>query len=290
MKKEKQEKQKKTKKKRKWSTIIFLSVFFIGLIVMLYPSISNYWNMRSQSKAIVDYEKMLENIPKKDYAEYFSKAEEYNKKLSELKLPLIEHEKVEGYFDLLNLTDTGMMGYVTIEKINVELPLYHGTDDDVLSIAVGHIQGTSLPVGGAGTHTVVSAHRGLPSATLFTNLDKLELGDTFRITVLDRVLTYQVDKIQTVNPDDTSALLIEEGEDLCTLLTCTPYGINTHRLLVRGVRIETIEHKTIYVTSDAYRIDSLIVTPIVALPILFTLIMIVFFKPVQKSQNGEDLE
>lgn len=290
MKKENQEKPKKTKKKRKWSTIIFLSVFFIGLLVMLYPSISNYWNMRSQSKAIVDYEKMLENIPKKDYAEYFAKAEEYNNELKKLPLPLIEHEKVEGYFDLLNLTDTGMMGYVTIEKINVELPLYHGTDDDVLSIAVGHIQGTSLPVGGAGTHAVVSAHRGLPSATLFTHLDKLELGDTFRITVLDRVLTYQVDKIQTVNPDDTSALLIEEGEDLCTLLTCTPYGINTHRLLVRGVRIETIEHKTIYVTSDAYRIDSLIVTPIVALPILFTLILIVFFKPVQKSQNGEDLE
>ena len=290
MKQEKKEKAKKTKKKRKWSTIIFLSVFFIGLLVMLYPTISNYWNMRSQSKAIVDYEKMLESIPKKDYAKYFSDAEEYNKNLSELQLPLIEHEKLDGYFDLLNLTNTGMMGYVTIEKINVELPLYHGTDDDVLSIAVGHIQGTSLPVGGAGTHAVVSAHRGLPSATLFTNLDKLELGDTFRITVLDRVLTYQVDKIQTVNPDDTSALLVEEGEDLCTLLTCTPSGINTHRLLVRGVRIETIEHKTIYVTSDAYRIDSLIVTPIVALPILFTLIMIVFFKPVQKSQNGEDLE
>jgi sortase A len=221
---------------------------------------------------------------------YFSDAEEYNEKLKKLPIPLLEHENVEGYWDILNLSGTGMMGYVSIEKINVELPLYHGTDDDVLSVAVGHIQGTSFPVGGLGTHSVVSAHRGLPSSTLFTHLDKLEIGDTFTITILDRVFTYQVDKIQTVSPSDTSALAIEDNADYCTLLTCTPYGINTHRLLVRGVRIETVEHKTIYVTSDAYQIDSLIVTPVVALPILFTLMMIVLFKPVEKSKNGEDLE
>lgn len=278
------------KKKHKWSTFILLSIFFIGLSVMLYPAISNYWNSKTQSKAIVDYEKMLESIPKEDYTKFFVEADDYNRKLAELKHPLIEYGKIDGYFDTLNLTGTGMMGYVTIEKINVELPLYHGTDDDVLSVAVGHIQGTSLPVGGNTTHSVVSAHRGLPSATLFTNLDKMELGDTFKITVLDRIFTYQVDSIKTIDPTNVSDLAIEENEDYCTLLTCTPYGINTHRLIVRGKRIETIEQKTIYIKSDAYQIDSLIVTPIVALPILFTLMMIVLFKPVKKEKSGDDLD
>ncbi len=277
------------KKKHKWSTFILLLIFFIGLSVMLYPAISSYWNSRTQSKAIIDYEKMLESIPKEDYTELFARADEYNKKLSELNHPLIEYGKIDGYFEILDLTGTGMMGYVAIEKINVELPLYHGTDDDVLSVAVGHIQGTSFPVGGKNVHAVVSAHRGLPSATLFTHLDRLEIGDTFKITVLDRVLTYQVDSVKTINPDDVSALEIEENEDYCTLLTCTPYGINTHRLIVRGKRIETVEQKTIYITSDAYQIDSLIVTPIVALPILFTLMMIVLFKPVKKETSGDDL-
>ncbi len=277
------------KKKHKWSTFILLLIFFIGLSVMLYPAISSYWNSRTQSKAIIDYEKMLENIPKEDYTELFARADEYNKKLSELNHPLIEYGKIDGYFEILDLTGTGMMGYVAIEKINVELPLYHGTDDDVLSVAVGHIQGTSFPIGGTNVHAVVSAHRGLPSATLFTHLDRLEIGDTFKITVLDRVLTYQVDSVKTINPDDVSALEIEENEDYCTLLTCTPYGINTHRLIVRGKRIETVEQKTIYITSDAYQIDSLIVTPIVALPILFTLMMIVLFKPVKKETSGDDL-
>ncbi len=278
------------KKKHKWSTFILLSIFFIGLSVMLYPAISNYWNSKTQSKAIVDYEKMLESIPEADYTKFFAEADEYNRKLAELKHPLIEYGKIDGYFDTLNLTGTGMMGYVTIEKINVELPLYHGTDDDVLSVAAGHIQGTSLPVGGNTTHSVASAHRGLPSATLFTNLDKMELGDTFKITVLDRIFTYQVDSIKTIDPTNVSDLAIEENEDYCTLLTCTPYGINTHRLIVRGKRIETIEQKTIYIKSDAYQIDSLIVTPIVALPILFTLMMIVLFKPVKKEKSGDDLD
>ncbi len=278
------------KKKHKWSTFILLSIFFIGLSVMLYPAISNYWNSKTQSKAIVDYEKMLESIPKEDYTKFLVEADDYNRKLAELKHPLIEYGKIDGYFDTLNLTGTGMMGYVTIEKINVELPLYHGTDDDVLSVAVGHIQGTSLPVGGNTTHSVVSAHRGLPSATLFTNLDKMELGDTFKITVLDKIFTYQVDSIKTIDPTNVSDLAIEENEDYCTLLTCTPYGINTHRLIVRGKRIETIEQKTIYIKSDAYQIDSLIVTPIVALPILFTLMMIVLFKPVKKEKSGDDLD
>jgi len=181
------------------------------------------------------------------------------------------------------------MGYITIDKIGLELPVYHGTDDDILSHAVGHLEGTSFPVGGVGTHAVVSAHRGLPSATLFTNLDHLELGDTFQFTILDRTITYQVDQIKTVDPSNSEDLTIEADGEYCTLLTCTPYGINTHRLLVRGTKTDNIQQKTIYITSDAYQIDSLIVTPIVALPMLFILMMIVLFKPVKKDDLGDDL-
>lgn len=183
-----------------------------------------------------------------------------------------------------------MIGYLTIDVIGLELPVYHGTDDDILSHAVGHLEGTSIFVGGIGTHSVVSAHRGLPTATLFTNLDHLEIGDTFQFTILDRKITYQVDQIKTVEPNDTSDLHIEADKDICTLLTCTPYGINTHRLLVRGSRIETKDQKTIFVTSDAHQIEPLIVTPIVALPILLTLIIIVLFKPVKKDDLGDEFD
>ncbi len=278
------------KKKNKWSTFVLLFMFFIGFSVMLYPTISNYWNSRTQSKAIVDYEKMLESIPKEDYSKLFFRAEEYNKKLLRLNFPLLEYNKLDGYFDILDISGTGMLGYITVDVIGLELPVYHGTSDDVLSHAVGHLQGTSMPVGGKGTHCVVSAHRGLPTAVLFTNLDHLEIGDTFKFTILDRVITYQVDRITTVDPTDTAELVIDANEDRCTLLTCTPYGINTHRLLVRGTRIETIEQKTIYITSDAQQIEPLIVTPIVALPILFVLMMIVLFKPVKKDVIGDDFE
>lgn len=278
------------KKKNKWSTCILLFVFFIGLSVTVYPAVSSYWNSRTQSQAIVDYEAMLEAIPKEDYTAVFEKAEAYNDALRNLDFPLLDYARAEGYEELLDVSGTGMMGYLTIDKIGLELPLYHGTDDDVLSIAVGHLQGSSLPVGGAGTHAVVSAHRGLPTATLFTNLDHLEIGDVFSFTILDRTLTYRVDQIKTVDPSDTSDLHIEADEDLCTLLTCTPYGINTQRLLVRGSRIQTTEQKKLYITSDAYRIAPLIVTPIVALPLLFTLMMVVLFKPVKKDDLGEDLE
>lgn len=278
------------KKKRKWSTFFLLMFFFIGLSVMLYPSLSNYWNSKTQSEAIVDYEKMLASIAPEDYSKIFAEAENYNKKLAELDFPFLEYKNIGGYNDILDLTGTGMMGYITIDVIGIELPLYHGTDDNVLSVAVGHVEGSSLPVGGKSTHVTLSAHRGLPTATLFTNLDKMEIGDTFKLTVLDRTLTYQVDQIKTVMPEDASDLVIESGEDYCTLLTCTPYGINTHRLLVRGRRIETIEEKTIYIKSDAHRIDALIVTPIVALPILFTLMIIILVKPIKKDDLGDDTE
>lgn len=278
------------KKKSKWSTFILLLTFFVGLSVMLYPAISNYWNQRTQSQAIIDYAQMLENIPKADYTQHFAQADTYNVQLAALEIPLVQYEQVPGYFETLDLGGTGMMGYIAIEKIGLELPLYHGTSDQVLSHAAGHLQGTSLPSGGMGTHSVISAHRGLPTALLFTKLDHMELGDTFTISILDRILTYQVDKITVVEPSDAKDLRIEADRDYCTLLTCTPYGINTQRLLVRGSRIETVEKKTIFITSDAYLIDSLIVTPVVALPILFVLMMIVLFKPVKKDVLGDDLE
>ena len=277
------------KKKHKWPTFILLLFFVIGLSVMLYPAISNYWNSRTQSQAIVDYEQMLASISKEDYSKVFAKADEYNKNLTSLDFPLLEHEQAGDYFEVLDISGTGMMGYISIDAIGVELPVYHTTDDDVLSIAVGHLQGTSFPVGGEGTHSVVSAHRGLPTATLFTNLDHLEIGDVFEFTILDRTITYQVDQIKTVDPTDTSDLHIDLEKDQCTLLTCTPYGINTHRLLVRGTRIETVEHNTLYITSDAHQIEPLIVTPVVAIPILITLMMIVLFKPVKKDDLGDDL-
>ncbi|MEE1281459.1 MAG: class C sortase [Acutalibacteraceae bacterium] len=276
------------KKKNKWSTFILLLVFFIGLSVMLYPAISSYWNTKTQSEAIVDYEKMIENMKPEDYTKIFEEADNYNTQLRQLNYPLLEYDKIEGYLNILDVTGTGMIGYLSIDVIGLQIPVYHTTNDNVLSIAAGHLEGSSLPIGGNGTHSVFSAHRGLPTATLFTNLDHLEIGDTFEFSVLDRTLTYQVDQIKTVDPTDTADLHIEGNCDYVTLLTCTPYGINTHRLLVRGKRIETISEKTITIKSDAHRIDPLIITPIVAMPILLTLMIIVLLKPVKKDALEDD--
>ena len=275
------------KKKNKGSTLVLLLLFFIGLSVLLYPSVSNYWNKRTQSETIIDYETMLEQTPKADYTAQFDAASAYNDALYRLSFPLLEYASLTDYDEILNVNGNGMMGYVTISKIGVELPLYHVTDSTVLNVAIGHLEGSSLPVGGESTHAVLSAHRGLPSARLFTDLDRLEVGDVFTVTVLDRVCTYEVDQIRIVQPDDVGELQIVPGKDYCTLLTCTPYGINTERLLVRGVRIETQSHSVIRIISDGYRIDTLIVTPIVALPMLVVLMLIVLFKPV-KRKNWED--
>ena len=201
---------------------------------------------------------------------------------------LIIYEKLSGYDELINVNNTGMMGYISINKIKVEIPIYHTTDKDVLNVAVGHLEGSSLPVGGKGSHSVLSAHRGLPSAKLFTDLNKIEVGDVFEITVLDKKLTYQVDQIRVVEPNDVTELRINENEDYVTLMTCTPYGINSHRLLVRGTRIENISDKKIYVTTEAFRISNLIVAPIVASPIIMVLLLIVAFQPVDKGISIEE--
>ena len=270
-------------------TWILLISFFIGLSVLLYPSISSYWNDKHSTKAIVDYEALLKNYNPEDYSQLFEAADEYNQRLLTLDHPFQDHVNLPEYWDVLDVSGDGMIGYVSIPKIGQELPLYHGTSDAVLATAVGHFQGTSLPVGGESTHSVVSAHRGLPTAVLFTYLDRMEIGDTFSFTILDRVITYEVDQIRIVDPDDLSLVQIVEGGDYCTLLTCTPYGINTQRLLVRGHQVDASQSRYIYISNEAYRIEPLIVMPMVALPIIFVLLMYVMFAPVKKETLGEDM-
>lgn len=273
-------------KKRK-TTFILVLFFFIGLLILTYPMISDYFNQKTQSRVITNYESLLNNIDKKDYTDEFNKAYDYNNKLAHLSNPLLTYDTLNNYNEILNVNLNGMIGYITIDKIKVELPIYHGTSKEVLSSSVGHIEGTSLPVGGSYTNSVLSAHRGLPSSKLFTDLDKLEIGDTFTITVLDKVLTYEVDKIVIVKPDEVEELKIDEN-DYVILSTCTPYGINTHRLLVRGKRIENITIKKKYITTEAFKIDNLIVTPLVAIPIILILLLIIVFKPVQKPKINID--
>lgn len=273
-------------KKRK-TTFILVLFFFIGILILTYPMISDYFNQKTQSRVITNYESLLDNVYKKDYTDEFNKAYDYNNKLAHLSNPLLTYDTLNNYNEILNVNLNGMIGYITIDKIKVELPIYHGTSKEVLSSSVGHIEGTSLPVGGSYTNSVLSAHRGLPSSKLFTDLDKLEIGDTFTITVLDKVLTYEVDKIVIVKPDEVEELKIDEN-DYVILSTCTPYGINTHRLLVRGKRIENINIKKKYITTEAFKIDNLIVTPLVAIPIILILLLIIVFKPVQKTKLNID--
>lgn len=265
-------------------TLVLLVVFFVGLSVLLYPSVSQYWNARVQSRAVMDYDRMMQAMSTEDFAEELEKAYDYNRRLAALPFPMVDYRPLtKQYEEAANVIDTGMMGYIAIDKLQVEIPIYHGTTDMVLNSAVGHFEGTSLPVGGESTHSVLMAHRGLPHAKLFTDLDKMQMGDTFTINILGEVLTYEVVQIKVVEPTEIEDLQIVEGEDYCTLVTCTPYGINSHRLLVQGKRIETVAKKTLYVTSEAYLIDRIIVTPMVAMPILFVLIVYVTFKPVKKK-------
>lgn len=268
------------KKSGNASTILLVAIFFVGLCVLLYPTVSDFWNEKRQSQAIINYDDLIVDLTPEDYSEYFSKADSYNKKIRNMSFPFLNHKNIaDEYYDTLDINGDGMMGYITIEKIKVQLPVYHGTSDKVLNSAVGHVEGSSLPVGGKSTHAVLSAHRGLPSAKLFTNLDKLQIGDIFTIRILDRTITYQVDQILIVLPQETDNLNIVPGEDYCTLVTCTPYGINTHRMLVRGTRIENIEEdKVINVITEAYRIDPLLVTPAVAAPLLGILLIILLVR------------
>ena len=263
--------------KPKKTGIILVAILLIGVCVLLYPSFSQFWNSKTQSRAVDNYREVLDSLSEDQYAEFFQQASSYNRQLESIANPLWNYTQAKGYTDALNVSGTGIMGYITIAKLGVELPIYHGTSNDVLNNACGHLEGSSLPIGGASTHSVLSAHRGLPHAKLFTELDKMEVGDTFTITILDRTVTYMVDQIKVIRPDQTEDLEIIKNEDYCTLLTCTPYGINSHRLLVRGTRIENAK-PVLYVTSDAYKIDSLVATPAVAAPILFVLLIVLMVK------------
>lgn len=276
--------------KKNRSNIILILIFLVGLSVMLYPTVSDYVNQKNQSRAVASYSEEVENLSDVDYQAYFNAADDYNRRLAETPDAFYRPDEVSGYTDTLDVSGTGIMGYITISKIGVELPVYHGTSDGVLQVAAGHLEGSSLPVGGAGTHAVISAHRGLPSAKLFTNLDELEVGDTFTITVLDRVLTYEVDQISIVLPTETDLLQPVEGKDYVTLMTCTPYGINTHRLLVRGKRIENAENqKHIRVTADALRIEPIIVAPALAVPMLLVLLVVMLAVPhLRKRKNQRE--
>ena len=264
--------------------IILVLMLFIGVCGLLYPSVSQYWNTKTQTRAVENYREILESLKPEDFEAYLQAAEEYNTKLSELSSPLFDYRSVRGYNSLLNISGNGIMGYVSIPKLGVELPLYHGVSEEVLNVACGHLEGTSLPVGGENTHCVISAHRGLPHAKLFTELDRMEVGDVFTITVMNKTITYQVDQIKVIDPGEIDDVQIVEGEDLCTLLTCTPYGVNSHRLLVRGTRIENAA-PILHVTSNVYRIDSLVATPAVAAPILLVLLIVLMVKYRKKGSK-----
>lgn len=279
-----------TKKRRKkmgaLSTVILLLIFLVGLSVMLYPTVSNWWNSRVQSRAIAKYDDFVASLSDQDYDEYFEAADDYNKRLFETPSAFMTPEVVEGYQETLDVTGTGIMGYITIEKIDVSLPIYHSTDESVLQIAAGHLEGTSLPVGGENTHCTISAHRGLPSAKLFTDLDQLEEGDTFYITVLNRTLTYEIDQIHIVEPSELDDLRITPGGDYCTLMTCTPYGINSHRMLIRGKRIETpADALRRPVVADAKRIETVVVLPFVVIPLLIIIMIIVIVHSHHKKKR-----
>lgn len=273
--------------KRKMGTGILILLFLVGLSLVLYPTVSDWWNSMHQSRAISSYTQALENTDTALYEQIRASAQNYNRELprEDSRFEMTEEEK-KVYMQELNLTGNGIMGVLEIPGLDVEMPIYHTTEESVLQVAVGHIEGSSLPVGGAGTHCALSGHRGLPSARLFTDLDKMDTGDVFMMHILDETLTYQVDQVLIVLPHEVEALAIEEEKDYCTLVTCTPYGVNSHRLLVRGVRIETIEEKApVVVTADAFRIDPMIVAPVIAAPILLVLVIVVaVYNPKKKEK------
>ena len=275
--------------KKHLSTIALILALLAGVSLLLYPTVSDYWNARHASRAVADYAQNVQALDRDTYDELLAAAEAYNRSLLTRENAFFLSEAQQTQYDsLLDISGTGIMGYIEIPSINVSLPIYHGTSDSVLQIAVGHLDWTSLPVGGESTHCVLSGHRGLPSAKLFTNLDQIVEGDTFIIRVLDEVLTYEVDRILIVEPEDVTALQIESGKDLCTLVTCTPYGINSHRLLVRGHRVETTQaEEMVRLVSDGIQVEPLLVAPIVALPMLLALLLILLLSGNKKGRPDD---
>lgn len=280
------------KKNNNWTTVFLVLLLLAGVSLLLYPSLSDYWNSMHQTRAIASYAETVSQLDTAQYDEMWKAAQDYNRSLAQRETAFaLTDEQKAAYESLLDVSGLGVMGYIEIPGIDCSLPIYHGTEESVLQVAVGHLEWSSLPVGGEGTHCVLSGHRGLPSAKLFTNLDKLAVGDTFLLRVLDEVLTYEIDQILIVEPEQVDALGIVPGEDYCTLVTCTPYGINTHRLLVRGHRVEnTPEAARMHVTADATQFDPLLVAPVLAIPVLLLLLIILLLPKRQSKSRGDEID
>ena len=271
--------------KNKLINIFLILALVAGLSLLLYPTVSDYWNSLHASQAVASYDQAVKSMDEGKYDELLQRAGQYNRDLFlRGTLFALTDEEREDYNSQLDIDGSGVMGYIEIPTIKVSLPIYHGTSDDVLQVAVGHLEWSSLPVGGESTHCVLSGHRGLPSAKLFTNLDQLAEGDLFVIRTLDEVLTYEVERILIVLPSELQALAAEEGKDLCTLVTCTPYGVNSHRMLVRGHRVDN-QSEAVRLTADAIRIDPLLVAPIAAIPLLLALLLLLAAAPKKKSRD-----
>ena len=260
-------------------TILLALILVAGLGLLLYPSVSNWWNEMHSSRSVASYQEAVSGIDPETKARYWEQAREYNESLvgnpNRLKLR-DDPEAMALYDSILDFNTGGMMGYISIPCIGVSIPIYHGTSDAVLQVATGHLEGTSMPIGGAGTHTVISGHTGLPSAELFTHLTDVGLGDTFSLTILDEKMTYQVDQILTVLPSEMESLAIDRDADQCTLITCTPYGVNTHRLLVRGHRIANgAEGGTVRPPDpDASKLDDVFTAVILMIPCLLAYVVV----------------
>ncbi|MDD6098576.1 MAG: class C sortase [Oscillospiraceae bacterium] len=276
------------KKANSISTIILIIILLVGFSVMLYPTVSDWWNSKVQSRAVASYNEAVAQMNDGATERFLSEAQEYNRKLTGLYAPFTDYDSIDGYNEILNISGTGIMGYISIPVIKSEFPIYHGTSAEVLNIAAGHLQGSSFPVGGADTHAVISAHRGLPTAKLFTDLDKLVVGDIFTITILDRVYTYEVEEILIVKPEEIDKLAIIPGKDYVTLMTCTPYGVNTHRLLVRSHRIDTVSSHEVKVTADAVQVDPMLVVPLISVPLVAGLLFFWIFGEKKRKRITSD--
>ncbi|MBR6617274.1 MAG: class C sortase [Oscillospiraceae bacterium] len=280
-----------SKKSNIISTIIFTIIFLVGLSVMFYPMFSNWWNSKVQSYAVADYETVVQEMDNSKLLEMIEEANAYNKQLAKLSDPYKDYDFIAGYYDILDVSGTGIMGYVDIPLIQVKIPIYHGTSEGVLQIAAGHLEGSAIPVGGKNTHSVISAHRGLPSAKLFTDLDKLVVGDYFTIHILGQIYTYEVEEILIVEPHEISKLAIIPDGDYVTLMTCTPYGVNSHRMLLRSKRVANIINEdgeevpavAVKVTSDAVQVDPLLVVPILASPLVIVMLCFWMFSDKKKK-------
>ncbi len=272
-----------------FATIFFTFMLFVGVSVMLYPIISDWWNSKVQSRAVANYEVAVANMDTSKTDKMIERATEYNKKIARLEAPFTNFDRVSGYETTLNISGTGIMGYISIPVIQVELPIYHGTSDEVLNIAAGHLEGSSLPVGGVNTHSVISAHRGLPSARLFTDLDRIEKGDVFTINILDRIYTYETEEILIVEPHEINTLAIIPNSDYVTLMTCTPYGVNTHRLLIRAHRIETVYKKEYRVVAEMVKVDPMLVVPFICLPFVLILVCFWVFGSKPKTRSPREI-